>query len=128
MTASGCHDPNLGGSVSERKALPMVTLTQADKGNTVTLKRDEVVDIVLTENPSTGFRWIVAQDGDESLELLSSHYIPPTDPGIGGAGQHFWEFKAKEAGEARLLFKHMREWEGDKSVVEQLEFNIRVQH
>lgn len=127
MAVSGCHDSNRGGSVSERKTLLVVTLTQADNGKTVTIRPDEIVEIMLTENPSTGFRWSLVRDNDENLDLLTSDYIPPTGPGVGGAGQHVWKFKAKEPGEARMVLRRGRAWEGDKSTVEQVELTIRVQ-
>ena len=63
---------------------------------------------------------------NETLEVLSSDYVPATSPMPGGSGQHVWRFKAKSPGDVRLLVKHWRSWEGEKSIVERLESTIHV--
>ncbi len=101
-----------------------VSLTQEDKGKSVTMSPGDSLHITLNENPSTGFRWTVEGADNDALELLSSDYVPATRPVPGGSGQHVWRFKAKNPGDVRLLLKHSRPWEGEKSMP--LEFTIHV--
>ena len=103
-----------------------LTLTQADNGKSVTIGLGESLQIALNENPSTGFRWTLEGGDDEVLELLNSEYVQATDVGIGGGGQHVWRFRAKNTGDARLALKRGRSWEGDASIVDHIEFTIRV--
>ena len=123
---SGCDDADPPASSHEDKTLPEVTLTQADSGKAVTLGSGMSLQVSLNENPSTGFRWSLDAPNDEILEMLNSDYVPATGPGLGGGGQHVWRFRAKNTGEARLILKLWRSWEGDQSIVERLEFTIRV--
>lgn len=106
--------------------MPEVTLTQRDNGRSVTIGPSDSLRITVNENPSTGFRWIVEGADNETLELLSSDYVPATSLMPGATGQHVWRFKAKSPGDVRLLLKHWRSWGGEKSVVERLEFAIHV--
>jgi inhibitor of cysteine peptidase len=101
------------------------TLTRADNGKSVTIGSGENLQITLDENPSTGFRWDLDGGDNETLELLNSDYVQAAG-GVGGGGQRIWRFKTKNPGDARLLLKRWRSWEGEKSVGERLEFTIRV--
>ena len=106
--------------------MPDVTLTQPDNGKSVTIGPSDNLQIAVNENPGPGFRWTVEGADNETLEVLSSDYVPATSPMPGGSGQHVWRFKAKNPGDVRLLLKHWRSWEGEKSIVERLEFTIHV--
>jgi predicted secreted protein len=66
------------------------------------------------------------KDNDEILELLHSEYNQPTVSVVGGGGQRIWKFKAKKTGDARLVLKRWRAWEGNKSTVERFEVIIHV--
>jgi inhibitor of cysteine peptidase len=122
----GCQVYDRGELFREGKTLAGMTLTQADNGKSVTIGPGETVRISLDENPSTGFRWALEQGNDEILELLTSDYIQGSGPGVGGGGKRVWKFTAKKSGDARLVMKRWRTWEGDKSTVERLEVTIHV--
>ena len=126
MPMSGCQDADRRASFGEDKTLSGVTLTQADNGNSVTIGPGESLLITLNENPSTGFRWGLEGGDEQILELLNSDYVQATGLGRGGGGQHVWRFRTKNTGDCRLVLKRWRSWEGDKSIVERLEFMIRV--
>jgi inhibitor of cysteine peptidase len=126
MPLAGCQDANRLATLSEDKTLAEVALTQADNGKSVTMDPGETLQITLNENPSTGFRWALEGADNKILELLNSEYVPAAGLVPGGGGEHVWRFRAKNTGEARVVLKHWRSWEGDKSIVERLEFTIQV--
>lgn len=106
--------------------MPVLTLTRADNGKSVTVRPGENVVLELYENPTTGFRWTLEQTNAEIVELVESNYIQGVTSGIGAGGQHSWTFKAKKAGSARIELKLWRAWEGDKSIIERFVVTIRV--
>jgi inhibitor of cysteine peptidase len=126
MSLAGCQGADRLATSSGDKTLSGVTLTEADNGKLVTLGPGESLQITLNENPSTGFRWTLEGGTDEILELLNSNFVQATGLGPGGGGQHVWRFRSKNTGDTRLVLKRWRSWEGDKSIVERLEFTIRV--
>ena len=85
--------------------MPDVTLTQRDKGKSVTVGPSDNLQIAVNENPGTGFRWTAEVADNGTLEVLSADYTPATSPTPGGSGQHVWRFKAKSPGDVRLLLK-----------------------
>jgi inhibitor of cysteine peptidase len=128
MSLSGCQGSSRGASFSEEKTLSDTTLTQADKGKSVTIRSGEVMGISLDENPGTGFRWTLEQGNGEILELLSSDYIQAPGSEVGGGGKRIWKFKAKKVGDVQLVLKRWRPWEGDNSTVERFEIIVHVKN
>lgn len=110
----------------KEKTLAELTLTQSDKGKSVTIRPGEIVCISLDENPSTGFRWELEHEDDQVLHLLTSDFISDASTGVGGGGHHVWEFMAGKSGEVQLTMKHWRSWEGCKSTIERLDVTIRI--
>lgn len=84
------------------------------------------MEINLSENPSTGFRWSLEKMDADRLTLLSSDYVPADSSEVGRSGKRIWRFKAVSPGNAHVALKRWREWEGDKSIVERFEINLSV--
>ena len=103
-----------------------ITLTSADHGGTVTVRPGDVIAISLEEDPTTGFRWVLDRNDEDSLEAVGSNYLPAQPSGAGGTGQHVFRFKAARAGQVRLALKRWRQWEGDRSIVGRFEITVRI--
>ena len=99
-------------------------LTQADKGKSFEVHRDDVIVIYLKENPTTGYRWAVHVADDKILALQSSEFSVPEDPKIGQGGMRVFTFKAKTVGTGQIQLKHYREWEGDDSIIERFAITV----
>ena len=105
--------------------MSQITLTEADKGASFTLKKDDIILIQLKENPTTGYRWMLIEDTN-IISLESKKIILPEDPKIGEGGIRQFEFKAISSGTEKIHLKHWCEWEGDKSVIELFDVKIVV--
>ena len=79
----------------------------------------------LPENPTTGYRWAVA-DYDQRILQLDESAMASGGDGVGGGGRHTFAFRAIGSGQTPVRFKHWREWEGDSSVNDRFEATIRV--
>lgn len=67
----------------------------------------------LPSNPTTGFRWMMREDGAPVLQLLGPEvYSTPEEAGVvGSAGVSTWRFRAVASGEGRLDLDYRRPWE-----------------
>lgn len=103
--------------------LAKVNLSQADK--TITLKPGEGVVLQLKENPTTGFRWEFEQRNDEIMQLIGTDYVPHVT-GLGAGGERIFRFKDSKRGNAHVVLKLWRPWQGDVSVRARLDISFQV--
>ncbi len=91
-------------------------LTEADRGKSFEIHRNDIVVIRLQENPTTGYCWEVDKSDEKILPLQGSEFLLPKHPKFGEGGTRVFKFKAKKTGTAHIQLKHWREWEGDGSI------------
>jgi inhibitor of cysteine peptidase len=90
----------------------------------IVLRAGKTHDIVLEENPSTGYMWYADENADGVVEIIKDYYVE----GLampGAPGKHLWRVKALEKGETVLVFKYARPWE-ENGVIEEKTFKIKV--
>jgi predicted secreted protein len=92
--------------------------------DTLVLKSGKTIEIILEENPSTGFAWSLVTPEDGVVEVLRDYYQEgPAVPGA--AGKHVWKIKGLEKGETQLVFQYLRSWE-ENSTIEEKVFYLKV--
>lgn len=111
---------------AEENTMSAITLTEADQGKTVTLRPGQSLVVQLAENPTTGFRWVLAQGNEEIVALRDSNYVMAAGAGIGGGGQRTFTFEASKPGSVQLQLKLWREWEGESSVLQRFSVTLEV--
>jgi predicted secreted protein len=83
-----------------------VRATAADNGKTARLIRGDILQVTLTENPSTGYGWrIVTRPSAAVLRLLSDRFVSPpatNPPTVGAPGRHVYRWRAAGAGTTSL--------------------------
>jgi inhibitor of cysteine peptidase len=70
--------------------------------------------ITLTENPSTGYRWQLADLASRNLSLVSisdAGFTRSVSGLIGAAGLRLFKIAARRAGTAVAVFDYVRPWE-----------------
>lgn len=87
----------------------------------------EKFNIVLDENPTTGFAWHYEIVDETVLALDSDEYVPDEVPGnvVGSGGEHIWKFKALKKGSTKILFEYYRSWD-KQNIADTREYNITV--
>lgn len=90
-----------------------VLLTAEDEGKEIHLQRDQVLLIALEANPSTGYRWEVAEIDPPILELTDDGYQPDAEAamGVGAAGTQRLTFEPVDLGETEVVLAYRRPWE-----------------
>ena len=94
--------------------MSVITLTQVDKGKSITVHTDDEIIINLAENPTTGYRWAI--DKMDATSLVSQNPAFSSMPGgaIGSGGTRTFMFIAKQPGTVHLQLKLWREWQGER--------------
>jgi len=97
------------GACGPRNVEPDVqTITGADSGTTVRLEVDEILEVRLDSNPTTGYAWHLLDDDLQTdvVQVMSSDYVadetPADEPIAGSGGTEVWRFRAMRAGEATI--------------------------
>ena len=83
--------------------------------------------LTLPSNPTTGFRWVMRENGAPVLQLLGPEvYSTPEEAGVvGSAGVSTWRFRAVARGDGRLSLDYRRPWEN--GVAAEKSFDCRLQ-
>ena len=110
----------------ESKTVSHLTITQADRGKTFTVRNGDVIIINLAENPSTGYEWAIDKIDSNAIKLQSSEFSLPENAGVGSGGERIFTFKAKATGIARLQLKEWRPWSGERSIVQRFEVTLQI--
>ncbi|MEG4008566.1 protease inhibitor I42 family protein [Microcoleus sp. Pol11C1] len=103
-----------------------LTLSQADSGTVLTLKRGQTLTLRLDENSTTGYRWSLSALDTEVLQLKSDDINLGSNLGMGGGGQRVFTFQANNPGRVKLQLKNLREWVGEESTIEEFQVTVQV--
>ena len=94
-----------------------IELNEADDGRTVKVLAGAKVFVRLRGNPTTGFRWQLAEKPGETLEPLGDEeYTPDREKpvAVGSGGTFTFAFRAVKPGSGVIRLAYRRSWEKDK--------------
>lgn len=103
----------------------MILITEQDEGTTVTVGRNDLLRITLSENASTGYRWAVDQVDKGVLEPVDSEAKYDANL-VGAIGEVNFLFRARSEGVGEIRLKNWRHWEGDSSITRRFHVRVRV--
>ena len=91
---------------AEEKAVKI--LTEADADKVINLTAGDTIQLNLSSNASTGFKWTVDKALLETgvLILEDSGYKDGAEGIVGAPGTQYWVFKANKDGDVKLLFNY----------------------
>jgi inhibitor of cysteine peptidase len=106
-------------------AWQMVQVDESHNGSEIDLRTGEPLEIRLSENPTTGFRWGLESNGAPACILVEDVYeTSSVTPGAGG--NHRWRFQAAQIGEGRIRLGYRRSWEGQGAASRTFTLGVRV--
>jgi inhibitor of cysteine peptidase len=91
-----------------------IRLDSSANGRQVSLARAQLLEVALPTNPSTGYRWDVAEVDTAIVQQQgASTYAPEAGPQplVGAGGTETFRFKAIGAGRTTLKLIYHRPWE-----------------
>lgn len=92
------------------------SFTENENGQKITLKPGEKIRVLLTSNPSTGFKWSYWKDPDLNIVSISEAFFNPNSSDgpssiVGAAGKQCWTIKALKEGRTVFDVAYNRPWE-----------------
>jgi predicted secreted protein len=97
----------------------------------VTVTLGSRLAISMPANPSTGYQWIAAADGDDrGLSLSSTTYIESASkPSKVGAGiQQYMVYIAEQTGDWNIRLEYLRPWETHTNSTAKIVVHVSVIH
>jgi len=98
---------------------------QSENGQEVTLALGQVLELALSENPTTGFRWDLKSKAGPACELAEDSFAPPGGP-PGNGGIHRWRFRAVHPGNGEIELEYRRPWRKDAAPAKVYKLSVRV--
>jgi inhibitor of cysteine peptidase len=102
-----------------------VLLTEKDDGTSVTARVGDMIEVSLSENPSTGYRWEVAEIGSSIVSAEETSFAL-SGSGIGAGGTRHMGFRARHAGVGRVELILRRSWEPADAAIARWRIAIEV--
>lgn len=85
----------------------MIVVTQNQTGQTIDMRVDEVIELRLPENPSTGFRWALTSPGAPVCAIVGDSFrLGGSAPGA--PGEHRWEIRGVRPGTCDVSLAYRR--------------------
>ncbi|MGE8540057.1 MAG: protease inhibitor I42 family protein [Acinetobacter sp.] len=90
------------------------------------MDRGQTLEVILDENPSTGYVWTVAENPKlfKIEEIYESDQSKTEVPTVGKGGQKIYRFTALQAGQEQLHLKHARAWEN--TAIDEWKCRVRI--
>jgi predicted secreted protein len=103
----------------------MMSVSEAANGQTVDLAVGETLDVHLSENRGTGYRWHIVSSGEPVVDVARDSYEAAAGP-PGRPGTHTWQLRAVRLGEGRFDLAYRRPWEGEQPSARSFSLVLRV--
>ena len=88
----------------------MIRVAENDNGREIHVPAGETLELVLPEVSGTGFKWVLMSSGAPILLLEKEDHVS-SEKMPGSQRMHCWQFKALQAGTARIELNYARTWE-----------------
>jgi predicted secreted protein len=98
---------------------------ESANGRQIEAKLNEEFEISLAEVRTAGYRWVIKSAGAPVCRLLEEA-THPNSPGVGGSGQHVWQFRTVAAGIAEIELHSRRPWESSAEPARTFVLKVRV--
>ncbi len=99
------------GDRGDRKS--MLHADETFNGRTIELPVGETLEICLSENRTTGFKWEIVANGEPICRIQDDRY--EAGRSVGQGGKHLWRFRAHQTGSAEIELRYRRPWEKRKA-------------
>jgi inhibitor of cysteine peptidase len=85
-----------------------MNLTAQDSGRSLSVAQHVTLIVELAENPTTGYRWTILENGAPVLRLSNDSFRRGSSTAVGAGGTRVLEFSTESAGAASLRIGYAR--------------------
>ena|SRR5688572_4263888 len=125
LSAEATQTPTLSPIPTGETSSPLPEPT--DPTQLIIVQAGETFDLVLTSNPSTGYRWQLVEELDpDVIELVDQIYIAQDSTAIGSGGVDVWTMRAVNSGDATIMLGYYPP-DNDNEPAETVIFSIEVE-
>jgi inhibitor of cysteine peptidase len=104
-----------------------IDLDSGNNGATLDVSSNQVLNIKLDSNITTGYKWNLVTPPDEKIvKLLSSKYNEPTGSAPGAGGSETWQFQATGRGTTTLKLAYARPFEPNNPPAKEFSITVNV--
>ena len=110
-------------------SMPGGTVHEVDESQSnelLEMVRGDLLDVHLTENATTGFRWRIEGAGSPVVELEHDRTVPGSNARPGGGGSRRLRFRAAAAGRTRIELVYARRVPADAQPAKKFVLRVRV--
>ena len=123
--AAGCGTPAEPQCSPAPPEPSRIYLSKRDDGRQLRLSVGDTLTVELKSNPTTGFRWMVPEEGAKDvLKLNSDEFFAPGTDLCGAPGRQKLSFTAASPGETELRIVYIRPWKKDAPPAQK--FTVKV--
>ena len=132
------------GAETKEEEKPHLHLTMAESGKDLFVEPETRIEVLLFENPSTGFTWQVARPAPRKEEeketspeeeppvilnpVASEMVLDKTKPmALGAGGQRLLTFDVGAAGKKQIALEYLRRWEKGRKPARKFTITITVE-
>lgn len=104
-------------------------ISESNNGQTISMSKGDVAVIKLSENPTTGYRWVFETEPEQQnvISVIHSKFIEPSASLIGAGGTKEYKFQINNTGTIKIRGYYIRPWEEvDKNNVTQVYYIIEA--
>ncbi|WP_110953630.1 protease inhibitor I42 family protein [Anaerosinus massiliensis] len=103
-------------------------LTKQDYNRVLQVQKNDMIQIRLAENPSTGYTWKFRQLNTECFEVLNVESFIPDRliPMVGQSGLKVITLKARKIGTSVIEVVNYRDWEGENKAIDQFLVTVTI--
>jgi len=105
------------------------TITNSDRGKTVTLKAGQSLTLRLNQNPTTRYRWIIPTFDAQLIRLTDDRFesTAANKPMMMGAGgQRILILQASRPGTIQLNLENKRSWDLESPSAESFDLTVQI--
>jgi inhibitor of cysteine peptidase len=90
--------------------LVTVTIGEYENGKTVLLTKDQILELSLITNPSTGYTWQYLQYPSPKILTEIKHYLVPQGRNPGSPSMEYWLYNPVNLGVTVISLQYSRSW------------------
>jgi len=103
-----------------------ISITEADKGDAVTMVVGQSIQVTLPANSSAGYEWLVVSEGSPVLEVLMPSSFEQQGDSPGAGGLETFTFVGLQPGETWIGMIYHRSFEPEVPAVQTFELQVLV--
>ncbi len=101
----------------------MAQVDEKSNGDQIKLATGETLEVCLSENRTTGYKWALESSGDV-CSLVNDNFQP--GHAAGEPGLHCWQFRAERAGGSSIELSYSRTWGEEKTPARTFKLTVQV--